>query len=234
MKALLLVLVADSGAILKAANDLLEEAQISYVYGGYQVGDGDDCQQCNECLTAKTPRPAQRLTLCPVCRKCSVDCSHFANLIYQTAGSPYPYLDTRTMLDLTATELKRRYGFIDLGTDVARAQPADLIVYDGHVVVLERTHEKVDGAARWRGDIVHATGGRDIKRPGEGIQRERFVNLESFRGPVRRILRLAAVPQGQGPIVQLAPAAAATLTPPVVPDTPRKKLRPVIKKNPEP
>lgn len=220
-----------SKRLVGVASRILDEAQISYVYGGYQVGDDDSCKQCNECLDAKAPAPKARLKLCPVCAACSLDCSHFTAMVFKEAGAPYPYLDTATMLSLTPEGLARRYGLVDLGTATAAARPGDLLVYDGHVVMLEKVHAPLAGKARHRGDIVHATGGKDVRGPGEGIQRERFIDLDTFRGPLRRILRHRALTQPDG-----APAVAAT---PRAPDpAPRarpeaaRRLRPVAKRQP--
>lgn len=179
--------------LLLAAANLLEEAKISYVYGGFQVGDSADCKRCNDCLAAKKPVAKQRLAACAVCQRCSLDCSHFTELVYRQAGAPYPYLDTATMLSLPASRLLARYKLLDLGTDLDRLQAGDLLVYRGHVVMLERTHAPQPDLARYRGDIVHATGGKDVRGPGEGIQRERFVDLTYFRGPLQRILRHVAL-----------------------------------------
>lgn len=179
--------------LLKVAASLLDEAQVSYVYGGYQVGDPAVCQQCNTCLQGQRPKPNQRLDLCPVCRQCSLDCSHFTELVFRQAGYPYPYLATSGMLTLHADTLESRYELIDLGTRLDLAHTGDLLVYDGHVVMLERRREPQPGQPRFRGDVIHATGGKDIRSPGEGIQRERFIDLEHFRGPIRRILRHAKI-----------------------------------------
>jgi transposase-like protein len=182
-------------AVLAAADTLLEQALVSYVYGGYQVGDGEVCKRCNSCLETARPAPAARLKLCPVCRDCSLDCSHFTELVYRQAGSPYPYLETARMLSLSAAELRRSYGLDVVGSDaatgLAQAQPGDLLVYKGHVVILERLQPPRAGVspAVMKGDVVHATGGRDIKAPGQGIQRERFADLANFRGPLLRVLR---------------------------------------------
>jgi hypothetical protein len=150
-----------------------------------------------------------------VCTRCSIDCSHFAEKVYREAGVPYPYLDTATMLGSSAERLRRNYGLVDLGTDVSRAQAGDLLVYEGHVVMLERTRpltaENAPGTPRYRGDVVHATGGGAIRTPGEGVQRERFVDLQYFRGPLLRILRhsaLASSPKARASAAAAAPSGA--------------------------
>jgi hypothetical protein len=186
-----LVLAKTPTEIMETASSLLELAQISYVYGGNQLGDSDVCNQCNRCLEEKAPEPKKRLTSCPVCSECSLDCSHFIELVYRLAGAPYPYIDTKLMIGLSADRLRRNYKLEDLGTEVALAQPGDMFVYDGHVVMLERLHGLTKGI--YRGDIIHATGGKDIRLPGQGIQRERFVELKLYRGQLRRILRHAAL-----------------------------------------
>lgn len=218
------------GRIMSEASDLLEQALVSYVYGGYQVGDSDDCRLCNECLAEKSPAPRQRLVACSVCARCSLDCSHFAARVFDQAGAHYPYLDTATMLSLPARELRRRYGMVDLGADPAATLPGDLLVYDGHVVILERRHEPVADQPRYRGDIVHATGGRAIRRPGEGVQRERFIDITTYHGPLRRVLRhglLAGLkPSEMPPVAAAKPAPVAAEKAPVS----ARKLRKIEKR----
>jgi len=242
-------------AVLSEASRLLDEAEVSYVYGGSTLGDEATCDACNTCLASRHPRPDQRLKRCPECARCSLDCSHFTALVFKRAGAPYPYLETAAMLSLSGTALRRRYHLIDLGRDLDRAAPGDLLVYDGHVVLLERLDPPVPGRPLHRGDVVAATGGHDIRRPGEGIQRERFVDLATFRGPLRRILRhelLDGVPpskrqpavalpnspepnlpgtlSGTGREAALEPAAASVSPSPTV--RPLRRLKPVAKRHP--
>ncbi len=176
-------------ALIEVAGDLLDEGAVSYVFGGSEKGDPQTCRDCNDCLGEKKPSPKERLVKCPVCQKCSLDCSHFTALVFRLAGLPYPYLDTKLMLDLSASALLKRYHLVDLGDNPSRAEAGDLLVYDGHVVMLERRHRDLGLTGCCQGDIVHATGGKDLKGPGAGIQRERFINISNFRGMLRRILR---------------------------------------------
>ncbi len=169
--------------VVAAARNILEEAQVSYVYGGYKLGDWTECQSCNSCLENKKPAPKQRLLSCPICRQCSIDCSHFTQLVLTRAGLRMPYLTTKTMLQLSAQKLRKLYQLVDLGRQIEVAAPGDLLVYKGHVVLLEKK------TGQGRGDVIHATGGKDIKLPGQGVQRERMVPLNNFRGPLLRILR---------------------------------------------
>lgn len=183
-------------SLVSTADSWLESADVSYVYGGHTVGSKADCTACQECLGSKNPSAKQRFSKCPACRQCSLDCSHFLQIVYTQAGLPYPYIDTATMLALSVPDLLRRYGLIEvagLGDGLGDALPGDFLVYEGHVVMLERLRPKVEGLPERRGDIVHATGGKDIKGPGEGIQRERFVELTHFRGPLLRVLRHASL-----------------------------------------
>lgn len=226
--------------ILAVADHLLEEAQVSYVYGGSKLGDGAACQQCNTCLEKKNPRPSLRLRVCPPCADCSLDCSHFTELVFNKAGAPYPYLPTASMLELSSEALRQRYQLLDLGSNAYGAGPGDLLVYDGHVVILERLHPALQKGDGLRGDVIHATGGRDIKLPGQGIQRERFVEIAHLRGPLRRVLRHEAL----AAMTPFAPQMreAREVEPPTFPvSEPRSlpvatkkppRLRPVVKQNP--
>ena len=87
------------------------------------------------------------------------------------------------MTRLPAETLRNRYGWIDIGRSVNRVMPADLLVYNGHVVLVERV------LASGTGQVIHSTSGGVIKRPGEGIQRQTMVNFEDFKGPLLKILR---------------------------------------------
>lgn len=176
-------LVGKQRDLVRAARKLLEEASVSYVYGGAKLGTATDCTACNQCLETEKPGADRRLRICPECQRCSLDCSHFTQLVFERAGVAHPYLTSNDMVGLSPERLARNFGFLTLPAEVKSAQPADLLVYKGHVVMVERRHE--DG----RGDVIHATGGRDIKAPGQGVQRERWADLAHFRGPLLRILR---------------------------------------------
>jgi hypothetical protein len=104
-------------------------------------------------------------------------------MVFERAGLRHPYLTTSQMLELSAPELERKYGLIPVSTSGSNAIPGDLLVYKGHVVLVEKTYDL------GRADIIHATGGKDLKGPGQGIQRERMVRMDSFRGELRRVLR---------------------------------------------
>jgi len=186
--------------VLSEARQILEYSQASYVYGGSTLGEELDCQSCNTCLAEKKPEAKMRLEVCAICKKCSLDCSHFTALVFRRAGLKQPYLTTRQMLDLSAQELRSRYSLIDLGRRWQTAQAGDLLVYRGHVVLVE----SVNGE---RADIIHATSGLAIREPGQGIQRERQVPIENFRGPLLRVLRH----------LELQPAVATSRFRPVTP-----------------
>jgi cell wall-associated NlpC family hydrolase len=226
-------LPAKQAALLKVADDLLEQALVSYVYGGHRVGDGAACESCNNCLEANRPQPKERLKKCPVCRDCSLDCSHFVQMVLNQAGLPLPFIETALMRSLSAERLLKGYHLVDVSSQAPGGlQAGDLLVYKGHVVILERTHQ--DGT--FKGDVIHATGGRDIKAPGQGIQRERFINLASFRGPLLRVLRHAGLTNSENPENTARQPKVHTEQPSKTPATSdkgsRKRLRPVAKSSP--
>lgn len=169
--------------VVKKAADLLDNWSVSYVYGGSKLGDPEHCEACNACLDRKKSGPKERFSDCPVCTKCSLDCSHYTFEVFKQAGLSSTYLTTALMNNLSPQELASRYQLLDIGTAMGRAMPGDLLVYDGHVVLLEKKYP--DG----RGDVIHSTSGKELRGPGNGIQRERRAQLENFRGPVLRILR---------------------------------------------
>lgn len=174
---------AQQSRILEAAAALLDNAEVSYVYGGGTLGNTQACDQCNACLREKSPAPQRRQAECPVCDSCSLDCSHFVELVYDLAGLKTVYLTTKDMRELTSEQLLKRAKLVPVPRGIVDAEPGDLLVYPTHVVILEALRGK------GRGDVIHVTSGLDIKGPGQGIQRERMVELTHFRGPLRRVLR---------------------------------------------
>lgn len=170
--------------IVAAAEQLIESANISYAYGGSNVGTVEDCARCNTCIEEKNPKPKKQLEACPECNQCSLDCSNFVTWAFRTAGFKFKYLTTRQMIELPRQTLASKYQLIDLRTDLSQANPGDLLVYPGHVVILSEIDNKTQ-----RGTVLHATGGKDLRGPGMGLQKERLAPLISFRGPLQRILR---------------------------------------------
>jgi hypothetical protein len=169
--------------IRAVGNQMLEHLEVSYVYGGSKVGDVSQCEKCNSCLEVNQPAPKERFKVCGVCSQCSLDCSHFVQLVFSNAGLAFPYLTSQQMLDLDQDTLRRRFHLVPVPEHPGKLVAGDLLVYRGHVVIAEMIHG-YDSV-----DVIHATGGRDIREPGQGIQRERFARASSFRGPLLRVLR---------------------------------------------
>jgi hypothetical protein len=176
-------------ALRLAGEDMLENLEVSYVYGGNKVGDSQTCDTCNRCLESKRPAPKERFKLCSVCTGCSLDCSHFVQLVFNRANLGFPYLTSTQMLDLDASALLNKYNLRPVSISADGLLAGDLLVYRGHVVIVETVHSSESA------DIVHATGGKDIRLPGQGIQRERFVRVGHFRGELLRVLRHVTMDQ---------------------------------------
>lgn len=206
--------------LVQAGDEMLENLEVSYVYGGAKVGSLQQCDACNQCLESKRPSPRERFVKCPACNGCSLDCSHFTQLVYARAGLDYPYLTTSQMSDLSPQTLERKYNMLVVGTDIRRAEPGDLLVYPGHVVMLE------SASTKGFGDVIHATGGKDIKEPGQGIQRERQAQLGQFRGPLKRILRHRNLESERVASYRASGSGDIQVLPM------RNRFRPVEKKNP--
>ncbi|MFW7380970.1 MAG: hypothetical protein ACOH5I_19295 [Oligoflexus sp.] len=169
--------------LLETAEQWLETYAISYAWGGSQLGEQEHCEQCNQCIAEQSPAPKQQIKDCPVCQKCSLDCSHFISLVYRDIGLAAPYLTTNMMRSSQSDVLEQRFFWISLDRRIERVLPGDLLVYDGHVVLVTAIQ------APGRGDVIHVTSGKQVRGPGQGIQRERSVWFDGFRGPVKRILR---------------------------------------------
>lgn len=177
--------------LLRATQYFVDHLEISYVYGGSQVGDLTSCQTCNTCLEQNNPEPDQRFKTCPKCKSCSLDCSHFVREIMHLLGLQVPYLTTADMIAASPQRLLDQ-GYLDVPLDPTQWRTGDIFLYKGHVVLME------SNLADGRGTIVHATSGKEVRGSGQGIQRARFVQLSDFRGPLLRVLRHKAFAQYYG------------------------------------
>ena len=170
--------------LLDVAHRYATMTDVPYVWGGNAIGDGEACQECRACLASKRRlAPGKsRAAVCPACRDCGVDCSHLVNRIYADAGLDLPYLPTARLRYLSRSALKE-HGLIDVGKDLSRAKPGDLLLQARHVVMLLT----VTGPTR--GDFIHV--GRSVRhgRIG-GIEVVRDGNLQRLAGGrLVRILR---------------------------------------------
>lgn len=128
-------------------------------------------------------RGNNKIARCPACAKCSLDCSHFIHQVFNHAGLHLPYLTTGQMLQLSPQRLQKVWHLVTMPHQLRLIRPLDLLVYKGHVVMVETVTRKGHGT------IVHVTAGKDLRGPGVALQRERQVAFAHFRGPLRRILR---------------------------------------------
>lgn len=168
--------------LVDSANLWLDQYAISYAWGGANIGAKSQCEACNSCLEKAGPNPKMQLEVCPVCKHCSLDCSHFISSVYQAADLAAPYLTTSMMRSFTKEKLVKLQ-WLDLGRRAERALPGDILVYNGHVVLVESLQKPGVGS------VIHVTSGREVKGPGEGIQRQTNVEFDGFRGRLERVLR---------------------------------------------
>ena len=187
--------------VVATVAQMMRNYAITYVYGGTQVYSAAACTACVQCLgnsqrqttnkqsATTTPAPHNgdrsnnKIARCPICAKCSLDCSHFIHHVFNHAGLRLPYLTTGQMLQLSPQRLQRVWHLVTMPHQLRLIRPLDLLVYKGHVVMVETVTRKGHGT------IVHVTAGKDLRGPGVALQRERQVAFAHFRGPLRRILR---------------------------------------------
>lgn len=167
--------------ILIEAETLLKDSPTPYKKGGKTL-KAKKCEDCSECLLQKKPSKAKQLCG-KICQSCGVDCSNFTKFVYNQVGLDYPYLSSAEMIHISKRNLYIKYGLVDLGKNLDEARPGDLLVYKGHVAILERMLE------RKRGDIIHAASTRTYRKTGNGIHRRKNANLANLRGPLVKILR---------------------------------------------
>lgn len=176
------------------AKALMNEFDITYTWGGHAVFDRSSCLSCTQCLKGNNylgkVRP-QALNICESCKKCTLDCSHFTWLVYHLAQLPLPYLHTPLMVSLSKEKLYRNYKLLVVD-GFKNAQKGDLLVYKRHVGIL------LEKRGLRKGDMIHATSGRSVRGPGQGIQLIYNTDLMHFKGGLKRVLRHKGLDLGQG------------------------------------
>jgi len=194
--------------LLRTAERYSRMSYIPYVWGGHEVGAKSVCMACRACIGTKHGSPSgPRASSCQACQQCGLDCSHFVHRVFTDAGLSLAYLPTRVLVRSSRAQLRRRYGLIDIGRDLRRARPGDLLLQAHHVLLLLRL------GRHGRGDIVHMSSSRRRGRAG-GIKIVRDVDLRHFHGRLVKILRhvaLATPPPPPPPPRQASPAPGARL-----------------------
>ena len=178
-------------SLVDIARSYGERTYVPYVWGGNAIGDQADCESCRACVDSNMHLPVKkRRSTCQVCKRCGVDCSHFVHRLLNEAGLDYPYLATQRLKGMSADHL-RDFNLVDIGRDLHRARPGDLLLQDHHIVMLLA----LDGPNQ--GDLIHVS--RSVKhgRIG-GIEILRRMNIAHLRGKVVRILRHVALDSGSG------------------------------------
>lgn len=67
---------------------------------------------------------------------CGLDCSNFVSHLLKNAGLKSKFATTATLLRENERVLWKKYAFIDVGNQLEDAKPGDLILKNGHVVML--------------------------------------------------------------------------------------------------
>ena len=172
--------------LMVAVRQMQSKSFVPYVFGGQHVGEPRVCVACSACVNAKhlpADSTLARLTQCPACQSCGVDCSNFVNQIYERAGIKYPFGDTSSLLRASDAHLTLKYGFLDMGREVRDAKPGDLVLFRDHVVMLLSMNEYEKTV-----DYIHASRGSK-RTPAGGIELRRGFDLNRFQRQVVRILR---------------------------------------------
>ncbi len=172
--------------LMDVAARMGEATYIPYVWGGRAIGNADTCNACRSCIASKPKLPiARRRAACEPCRSCGIDCSHFVNKIYNEAGLSFPYAATAALRRLPQAKLKEKYSLVDIGPQLTKAQPGDLLLMRRHIVMLLKMRTGK------RGDILHVS--RSVKKGGRskigGVEVREDVDLTRFHGKIVKILR---------------------------------------------
>lgn len=167
--------------VVTTVAQMMRNYAITYVYGGKQVHSVAACTACVQCLAGDAEQ--SKIARCAACAECSLDCSHFIHQVFNQVGLAMPYLTTKQMLQLSPQSLQKTWHLVTMPQQLRLIRPLDLLVYKGHVVMVEAV------TGKGRGTVVHVTAGRELRGPGVALQRERQVEFAHFRGSLRRILR---------------------------------------------
>lgn len=173
--------------LMEAAERLSKETAVPYVFGGSRVGKLKECQACADCarrLQLPADSSLARYNRCAECRRCGIDCSNFVNLLFAEAGLRFRFADTRTLQALTHDFLKEQFGFFNIGKDLEKARPGDLVVEKGHVMMVIA----VDVKSRTI-DYIHSSRGSRGRKPIGGIELRRGKPLDEVQKRTLRILR---------------------------------------------
>jgi len=172
------------GKLIYLAEKYAEMTHVPYVWGGGKIGDIATCNECRECASKKGVGLRSRMKACKACRSCGMDCSHFVNLMYNEAGLVYPYASSLELIRQSHRGLEEHYNLVNVGADLALAQPGDLLVYRRHIGMLVRKYSDTHG------DFVHSTRFRpgDRRQVG-GFRMDVNRDLKKYRGKLLKILR---------------------------------------------
>ncbi len=173
--------------LLAAADRLVKETSVPYVFGGSRIGSPKQCQGCVDCarrLKLPADSTLSRYNRCPECQRCGIDCSNFVNLLYAEAGLGFPFADTRTLQSSGHDFLRERYGFLNIGKNLEDARAGDLVVEKGHVMMVIDVDAKSRTIA-----YIHSSRGSLGRKPIGGIELRRGKSLDEVQKRTLRILR---------------------------------------------
>jgi len=170
--------------LLTLADYYMNMTYVPYIWGGGSIGDKDVCLACRSCVLQNKVPLQRRLQSCSACRRCGMDCSHFVYRLYQEAGLNYAYASSWELSRQNGKGLLKHYNLIDIGRDLALAQPGDLLIFRKHIMMLSGV------ISPSRGDFVHITRFRpgDASKLG-GFRWDKDKDILNYRGKLVRILR---------------------------------------------
>jgi len=186
--------------LLETAHRLAQKTAVPYVFGGSQLGSPKRCQECSECIRSNR-LPANstmdRFNICSACRDCGLDCSNFVSHLLTESGLKVKFASTSTLNRERTTSLEEKFGLIDMGEDLELAKPGDLLLKEGHVVVLIDIHHALGTL-----DFIHASRGSKRTRVG-GIELRRGTSIRKMQKEIVRILRHKDLFESEDPRINL-------------------------------
>ncbi len=195
--------------LLRVAEEFGKDSQnVPYVWGGNKIGDSEACEACRSCIAKKTRLKVEKRSLaCKPCRQCGIDCSHFVHRVFKDAGLDFPYVTTRTLQRVSPLVLREEFRLVDVGRDLSKVRPGDLLLKKKHIVVLMRVGQE------GRGDVLHVSRSTKKMGPGGGIEIAKDVDLRDFAGKLVKILRHVDTLNAPESTPQKAPLTVPDMSP---------------------
>lgn len=151
--------------LMAAVRHFTDLSYVPYVFGGKSIGSPKTCQACAACVTKNQIGPGSkqaRMTKCPACRACGIDCSSLVSKIFAKARIPYRFAATNELNTASYDELLSAYDLVAFEPGSESLEPGDLILEKSHIMLVvgvNRAAQTYDAVHASRSDVAVSAGG---------------------------------------------------------------------------